>query len=202
MNDDYLWDRTGKPDPEIQQLEQVLGTLRYQPQALRPLEISAQLPAGRKRSFLPRVAIAAAIVMMLLGIGLWLAWHRRQAPEMVKTERKPATTDNSNPPAATIANKNKDDGGLAKSTAPEQKRGDKPRRRPVNHLTLTANTNATRRSIARTPQLATNELQEAEAAKEQLMLALRVASSKLSFAQKKTQAASSETLIHNQHKLG
>ena len=36
MNDDYLWDKTGEPDPEIQQLEEILGTLRYQP---KPLEI-------------------------------------------------------------------------------------------------------------------------------------------------------------------
>ena len=28
---DYLWDKTGEPDPEIQQLEEILGTLRYQP---------------------------------------------------------------------------------------------------------------------------------------------------------------------------
>ena len=40
MNDDYLWDRTGEPDPEIQQLEEILGTLRYQPQ---PLAIPAHL---------------------------------------------------------------------------------------------------------------------------------------------------------------
>ena len=38
MSDDYLWDRTGEPDPEIQKLEEVLGTLRYQP---RPLRIPA-----------------------------------------------------------------------------------------------------------------------------------------------------------------
>ena len=29
MNDDYLWDKTGQPDPEIQKLEEILGTLRY-----------------------------------------------------------------------------------------------------------------------------------------------------------------------------
>ena len=33
---DYLWDKTGEPDPEVQQLEEILSTLRYQP---RPLEI-------------------------------------------------------------------------------------------------------------------------------------------------------------------
>ncbi len=29
MNDDYLWDRTGEPDPDLAHLEQVLGTLRW-----------------------------------------------------------------------------------------------------------------------------------------------------------------------------
>ncbi len=47
MNDDYLWDRTGEPDPEIQQLEQALGTLRHQPQRF---EIPASLMVARKRS--------------------------------------------------------------------------------------------------------------------------------------------------------
>src|SRR5947209_5089622 len=29
MNDDYLWDRSGEPDPELAHLEEVLGTLRW-----------------------------------------------------------------------------------------------------------------------------------------------------------------------------
>ena len=36
MKDDYLWDKSGQPDPEIQKLEEILGTLRYQP---KPLEL-------------------------------------------------------------------------------------------------------------------------------------------------------------------
>ena len=51
MNDDYLWDRTGEPDPEIQQLEQVLGMLRYQP---RPLELPAHVRIGHQRTLFPR----------------------------------------------------------------------------------------------------------------------------------------------------
>ena len=43
MKDDYLWDKTGQPDPEIQKLEEILGTLRHQP---KPLE----LPASRRRN--------------------------------------------------------------------------------------------------------------------------------------------------------
>jgi hypothetical protein len=53
-----------------------------------------------------------------------------------------------------------------------------------------------------TPELTAEELKEAEAGKEQLMLALRVASSKLSFAQKKAQEINSENQVHNQHKIG
>ena len=72
MNDDYLWDRTGEPDPEIQQLEQVLGTLRYQP---RPLELPAQVRIGHSRTFYPRIAIAAAVATMILGGAFWLFLH-------------------------------------------------------------------------------------------------------------------------------
>ena len=28
MSDDYLWDRSGKPDPEVKQLEDLLSPLR------------------------------------------------------------------------------------------------------------------------------------------------------------------------------
>ena len=42
MNDDYLWDKTGEPDPQIQQLEEILGTLRYQPRPL-PLPVRDEL---------------------------------------------------------------------------------------------------------------------------------------------------------------
>lgn len=63
MNDDYLWDKSGEPDPQIQQLEEILGTLRYQPKPL-------QLP--RQRNYRPWLAIAATLVITLLAGGLWL----------------------------------------------------------------------------------------------------------------------------------
>jgi hypothetical protein len=44
--------------------------------------------------------------------------------------------------------------------------------------------------------------QEAMAARDQLMLALRVTSAKLSLAQKKAQSTNAPDLIHNQHKIG
>jgi hypothetical protein len=62
MNDDYLWDKSGEPDPQIQQLEEILGALRHQPQPLN-------LP--RRRNYLPLLAIAATVVIALLAAGVW-----------------------------------------------------------------------------------------------------------------------------------
>ena len=69
MNDDYLWDKSGEPDPEIQKLEAILGTLRYQPQPLK-------LP--RRRNYLALLAVAATVVMALLAGALWT---QIQSPE-------------------------------------------------------------------------------------------------------------------------
>ena len=72
MNDDYLWDKTGQPDPQIQQLEEILGTLRYQPKPLA-------LP--QKRNYFPLLAIAASLLLALLAGGIWLRVRsRNEAP--------------------------------------------------------------------------------------------------------------------------
>jgi hypothetical protein len=71
MNDDYLWDKTGQPDPQIQQLEEILGTLRYQPKPLA-------LP--HKRNYFPLLAIAASLLLALLAGGIWLR-VRNEAPK-------------------------------------------------------------------------------------------------------------------------
>ena len=74
MKDDYLWDKSGQPDPEIQKLEEILGTLRYQP---KPLE----LPVSRRRSYLPLLAIAASLLLALLAGGIWLRVRNQTAPQ-------------------------------------------------------------------------------------------------------------------------
>ncbi len=59
---DYLWDRSGEPDPEVQRLERALGRLRSVPPPLRLPE-----PAGpwRMRSWVPLLATAALVVLMV-----------------------------------------------------------------------------------------------------------------------------------------
>ncbi len=197
-NDDYLWDKTGEPDPEILELEQVLSALRHQP---RPLEIPAGLVPGHQRSFFNqrRLAVAAAIVMMLLGVGLWLGFLRRQPSEMSKVPDKPAASGEAHQTA--VVAKNKDNGPAAPLPAIDQGNNKSIRHRG-NHGVPAREFAKDRRPAVNAPQLDANERKEAEAAKEQLMLALRVASSKLSFAQRKAQEINSENRIQNQHKIG
>ena len=61
MSEDYLWDRSGKPDPEIQRIESLLGRYRYQGAESK----------GRVHRF--RMLVAAAAAFLLLATGLYLA---------------------------------------------------------------------------------------------------------------------------------
>ena len=67
MNEDYLWDRTGPPDPEIERLERTLAPLRYRHRA----EVVQQAPQR------PRIWWAAAAAVVLAAAGL----SRFAAPE-------------------------------------------------------------------------------------------------------------------------
>jgi hypothetical protein len=88
MNDDYLWDKSGQPDPQIQQLEEILGTLRYQP---KPIVIPDELPATRRRNLFPLLAIAASILLALLAGGIWLRVRSRvEAPKQQAKLEEPA----------------------------------------------------------------------------------------------------------------
>lgn len=68
MNDDYLWDGSGEPDPEIQKLEAALGKLRHNRATPAFPDMSAGLPKPRPlfwhTRLFPRFAIAAAVVLV------------------------------------------------------------------------------------------------------------------------------------------
>lgn len=59
MNDDYLWNRSGPPDPEVEHLEKLLG--RYKHEA--PLRVAVH----RRRSTAMWLAAAAALVLIVAG---------------------------------------------------------------------------------------------------------------------------------------
>lgn len=194
IENDYLWDKTGEPDPEIQQLEDVLGTLRYQP---HPLHIPTGLQLGRQQSFFrslpPRLAIAATIALLLLGLGLWFGLERlkrNQQSDYAATVLRPALSPASAPVSTPlIAGQKTEDAGNKSDSVSELLVGNVARNRSVFRGTRVRN-----------QLLAMKKRREAEAAKDQLMLALRLASAKLTFVQKKTQNLRDE--IHNQHKIG
>ena len=198
---DYLWDKTGEPDPEVQELEEILDTLRYQP---RPLDIPAGLQVGRQRSFFrgfaPRVAIAATIAMLLLGLGLWLGLQRvqrNQPAQLVKNADTP--TAEPNPTNESNQNQNAVVAPVHNQT-PERIGG--PRPRHLNQPQLAANPKRVRDNRVSGQQLTAARRREAEAAKDQLMLAFRMVSAKLNFAQKKAQELNQKEPAHNQHKTG
>lgn len=176
MKEDYLWDKSGEPDPEIRQLEEILGTLRYQP---KPLELPQDLPTPRRRrNRFPLLAIAASVLLALLAAGIWLRVRSRSEiptqQAMVqtgtpRTEEKPIETPKS----------------------PVNKSA-------VNPSPLTANKSYRKKSAP--SALPKREREEALAAKQQVMLALRVTSEKLSLVHKKTQNPSNQ--IKNQHRVG
>jgi len=61
MNEDYLWDRSSPPDPEIERLERTLAPLRYR---VRP-ELTGHARPTR------RLVWAAAAAIVLVGTSIW-----------------------------------------------------------------------------------------------------------------------------------
>ena len=81
MSEDYLWDGSGEPDPEVQRLERLLGRLRH----TRP---APEFPAPpvrfpRTRALFPRLALATAAVLLIA-----VAWQvlRRSEPAPFKAK--------------------------------------------------------------------------------------------------------------------
>ena len=70
MRDDYLWDRSGPPDPDVEHLESVLGRLRARPAPPAWPEAATTGPApARARPGVPSVFHAAAAALLVACIG-------------------------------------------------------------------------------------------------------------------------------------
>jgi hypothetical protein len=94
MKDDYLWDRSGEPEPEVQRLENLLGTLRYDAPVPAFPEISAevdkvQAPVRRLFGWRPAyVALSFAALAVTFTVGWW-ALHARPSYEVVSLKGTP-----------------------------------------------------------------------------------------------------------------
>lgn len=188
MKEDYLWDRSGEPDPELQRLEEILGRLKYQP---RPLQLPREIQTGRRRSFSPALAIAAAVALLAVLLGLWFYFNRPVSSPTLDARGKPQIPQKPNETAPQVAPSQ----GSPQTVA---LKGPRNNRKPAAR-TLVANrrTPVIGRDASQ-PQLTPQELAE----KEQVLIALRLVSAKLNLAQRKTQAAPPLNTIRNQRKIG
>jgi hypothetical protein len=182
MNEEYLWDKSGEPDPELQELEQVLGTLRYQP---KPLDLSDEVQPRSRHRYLPLIAIAATFLIALIAGALWLRVRTRTVPHLnnvrIEEPKRQQVIPN-------IDNKKTND---FLATAPGiPSREPRPKVKEVKHSRTLEASNMT-----------PSERRQALEAKEQLMIALRVTSEKLNLAHRKAQGAPPNQ-IRNQHKVG
>jgi FecR-like protein len=80
-NDDYLWDGSGEPDPEIQRLEALLGKFHHD----RPAPVFPNVVPDRRWTlfpwrmrWLPALAMAAAVIALV--IGTFLMRGRKSVP--------------------------------------------------------------------------------------------------------------------------
>lgn len=184
MNEDYLWDKTGQPDPEIQQLEEILGTLRYQP---KPLAIPQGVSAPRRRKYFSLLAIAATLLVAVMVAGFWIRTRRASEAPYQAQVPKAAPSDLKEAKEVVTPNVNRDPVIAEHKPAPRE-----------NNFA----TNVKRRNKITPSVLAKHEREEALAVKEQLMLALRLASEKLNLAHRKTQGPTPVNQIKNQHRIG
>jgi hypothetical protein len=193
MKEDYLWDKSGEPDPEIERLEQTLGRLRYK-RAAEPLPLPEPARWSPRLSFSPALAVAAALLLLLLAGGLWLGLQRRSSSTEGKntlatataSAEKQAAPEFSGPrPPLGSGNPADDklaDGGNNTGMAAPEKTA------PRNHQPRKFSNTRQLMARSRERKVAPSREQlarEGEQAKAQLIMALHIASDKLNAVQKK-----------------
>jgi len=207
---DYLWDKTGEPDEDVEQLENLLGALKYQP---RPLEIpatamptAARPGAGTTTTIFsrPRLAIAASLILTLLA-GTWFVTRQNepQAIQMAETGQGSSTVKSPQPESTVVsnngANKNTSVNATVQSNLPEDGAGiikvAVPKRQRVSRQLVAHRQKQQQQRVKEDAAVLPQREQLADAqagreATEKLMLALRLASAKLNFAQRELQEIS------------
>ena len=201
MNEDYLWDKSGEPDPEVERLEKALGSLRYRRPA-EPLPLPAAAPTRRsfRLSFSPALAAAAALLFLILAGGVWLGLRRPDfsteglgavadsggAPQQ---EKRPEADVSGPPPPFGPGNPGEPvvaaaDGGGANTAAAAPPSEVRARNKPPRLISVQRRETVKHRGPKVSPRR--DELaREGEQAKAQLILALNIASDKLNTVQRK-----------------
>lgn len=192
MNDDYLWDKSGEPDPEIEQLEQLLGNLRHKHPA-RGLPLPLRAPLQQRRTFTPFLA-AAAVLLMMIAAGLWFAISsggQKEAAGVLASSVEPERLSdrfNLEGMSAAALQRAADETEKPEPVAAGAtiaSRPDRPRRAPApNRREPSAPLTARATPANRAERISEDE---GVAAREQLIKALHLTSSKLNQVQKRMQ---------------
>ena len=212
---DYLWDKTSEPEEDVAQLENLLGALKYQPRPLEipATAMPSTVPAHASPATIfsrPRLALAASLILTLLA-GAWLITRQSESQKNQLVEAGQESPASGVKQTETAASPDKETGRnaaavnveLSKSpgdkasvvvvSAPKVRRGARQpfvkRQRPQPRVE--ENSRTPREEIAveggmrwQVEQPMTPQQREAT---EQLMLALRLASAKLNYAQREMQ---------------
>ena len=177
MNDNYLWDKSGESDEEMQQLESLLSEFRYQPRPLvlpeaRPEAIPQVQSKAMIYSFAAvRYGAIAAIALLTIGIGIWLSVRpATNTPEEARTIATLTPTITPQPPIPPTPQV------VAPVPLPQmvkQLHASAPKAHFAKHVTK----RAPRKSLQ----------QEGEEAREKVLYALQITSEKLNLIAKKVQ---------------
>jgi hypothetical protein len=93
MRDDYLWDGSGEPDPEIQKMESALGKLRYnRPAPQFPDLAKSAAPPRRFWQVFSWPQFASAAAVLLLTAAAVLLWIEARTPTFDPTTAWDVTT--------------------------------------------------------------------------------------------------------------
>lgn len=85
MKDDYMWDGSGEPDPEVQKLEKVLGHYRHDrpaPSFEQVVEVRPAKIRSRFLSFPLSFAFGAAAAILVVAVTLTLFLRSRPVPNL------------------------------------------------------------------------------------------------------------------------
>jgi cytoskeletal protein RodZ len=205
---DYLWDKTGEPEEDVAELEQLLGTLRYEP---RPLAIPEELRARTARTpFRPqrsfkwqRLAVAASLLLTLLA-GAWLITRFNQKEVRRESAHQPNGAHDNSAPHQTASAPQQQTASApngaheqnASSPAPSPAAAPPEIERVNYHPSRRVSKRAGARAKRPAPQVATRREQlahmrpEQREAMEKFLLAMRITSAKLNYAQREVQEMS------------
>src|SRR5262245_8951893 len=67
MSDEYLWDRSGPPDPDVERLERMLGRLRSTPPVPQLPQLPPRATGVRTARYVAPLLAAAAVIALMIG---------------------------------------------------------------------------------------------------------------------------------------